>query len=76
MKLVLFTLLSAGLAIAADPVHTAWIMSPAGSAALLPSLPEVHSVTAGEHSVIVRSAGIATILRPAPAKSCPAGRSA
>jgi hypothetical protein len=58
MKLVLFTLLSAGLALASDPVHTAWIMSPAGSAALLPSLPEVHSVTAGEHSVIVRSAGI------------------
>jgi hypothetical protein len=57
-RILLFAALCCRLAAADDPVHAAWIMSPSGSAALLKSLPEVHSVSAGEDSVIVRSAGI------------------
>ena len=57
-RCLLFAVVCCRLGAAGDPTHTAWIMSPAGSAALTRSLPEVHSVEAGEHSVIVRSAGI------------------
>ena len=53
--LLLLTLIC-GVAGAADPVHAAWIMASGGSA--IPSLPEVHSVSAGERFVTVRSAGV------------------
>ena len=46
------------LAQAADPVRTAWIMSPAANARLARSLPDVQSVVAGDRDVIVRSAGL------------------
>ena len=59
------------LAVAADPVRTAWIMSAtpmSGTAA-----PEVHSVEIGEREVTVRSAGISLkyfgVLQQAPVPS-------
>src|SRR5579862_4640779 len=67
---LLFVILCCRLSAENDPVHTAWIMSRAGSAAVLRSLPEVHSVTAGEQRIIVRSAGISLryfgLLQPPP----------
>jgi hypothetical protein len=51
-------LLLLAFAVAADPVRTVWIMSPAGSPMALRSSPEVHSVSADERYVIVRSAGV------------------
>jgi hypothetical protein len=45
-------------AAALDPVRTAWIMSPTGSAVPSRSLPEVHSVSIDDCSVTVRSAGV------------------
>jgi hypothetical protein len=61
-RFILLALMCCRFAEAADPVRTspvrtAWIMSPAAGAPLK-SLPEVHSVSEGGDSVIVRSAGI------------------
>ncbi len=52
--ILLVALLCCDAARAADPVRTAWIISPAA----LPSSPEVHAVSIDERYVIVRSAGI------------------
>ena len=60
------TALWCGLAAAADPVRTAWIMSPAAIA----RAPEIHSVAVDERYATVRSAGISLryfgILQQAP----------
>jgi len=43
---------------AAEPIRTAWIMSPPASPGLARILPDVHAVEASDQSVTVRSAGI------------------
>jgi YHYH protein/Cupredoxin-like domain len=57
-RALLIALFFCRLAVAADPVRSAWIMSPSGSPMSLRSSPEVHSVSSDERYVVVRSAGI------------------
>ena len=57
-RVLLLALYCFRLADAADPVRTAWIMSPSAGRPGVPSLPEVHSVTVGGSFVTVRSSGL------------------
>src|ERR1700686_2026949 len=59
MKLAVpLTLWFCGLAVAAEPVRTAWIMRPTANASLTPVMPEVPAVEIGEQYAVVRSAGV------------------
>lgn len=58
MRLVECALVWCMIAAAADPLRTAWIISASGSGGRSPSLPDVHSISAGEEFVTVRSAGL------------------
>jgi hypothetical protein len=59
MKLVSAILvLSGALAAGQDPVVSSWMLNPSAKVSHQAILPEVHSVEAGQHEVVVRSAGL------------------